>query len=384
VKIRFKNGQPGVGRTLSLEADRGDELAYVDAERVHRGDLDPFIPFTYDHSGKGFEFTYYLGECLSISQILKAPLSPEFFRNALGSLLHMMQVCETNGLSRMRVMHSCEHVFYNPLLGTLAFVYVPLRSYVASQGEADLISRICSAPMADASDQQFAVALWDFAHRTTLMTSVALETFLQRWGMQTSRTPNTRTRRASAVIGIDHRADYGWDFVRQARQAGQDIPQSGGAVSSSNPESASSTSGNDAEPNGAAAVANTAGSPLGPTAQPAGSPERHRGKAAEKATPPLARESISLKRLSTGMVYEFGKGAFVIGRSSDCTLSLPDAIGVSRKHASIGYDGKRCTLRDLGSKNGIFIDGKRIAPDDAVPLSIGSRFALGEEQFQLL
>jgi two-component system cell cycle response regulator len=51
---------------------------------------------------------------------------------------------------------------------------------------------------------------------------------------------------------------------------------------------------------------------------------------------------------------------FVLGRDVACEVRLRDT-GVSRQHASIvaGADGAR--LRDLGSTNGIFVDGIRVA-----------------------
>ena len=51
----------------------------------------------------------------------------------------------------------------------------------------------------------------------------------------------------------------------------------------------------------------------------------------------------------------------VIGRSRDCDIVLDDA-GVSRKHAEIRPSGDGWTVADLGSTNGVLVNGLRSAP----------------------
>lgn len=50
---------------------------------------------------------------------------------------------------------------------------------------------------------------------------------------------------------------------------------------------------------------------------------------------------------------------FYIGRGSECHIVLPERQ-VSREHVRISYDGQQYTLHDLGSKNGTFLNGKRL------------------------
>lgn len=52
-------------------------------------------------------------------------------------------------------------------------------------------------------------------------------------------------------------------------------------------------------------------------------------------------------------------GETVVGRSSSCHLTLQDPL-VSRRHAALRVDGETLAIRDLGSRNGILVNGRPI------------------------
>lgn len=69
----------------------------------------------------------------------------------------------------------------------------------------------------------------------------------------------------------------------------------------------------------------------------------------------------------------------IVGRSRACLLHL-DNPTVSGAHALIEWtDAGEWAIRDLGSKNGTFIDGRRLAADAAARLATGTRIAFGGE-----
>ena len=59
-----------------------------------------------------------------------------------------------------------------------------------------------------------------------------------------------------------------------------------------------------------------------------------------------------------GKTYAVESGAS-IGRSPDCAVQLSHK-SISRKHAHIEVDGGRWALIDDGSRNGVFLDEKRV------------------------
>ena len=49
-----------------------------------------------------------------------------------------------------------------------------------------------------------------------------------------------------------------------------------------------------------------------------------------------------------------------IGRSSDCAVSIP-VRWISRRHAVLRREKGQFVLEDAGSKNGVFVNGKRVS-----------------------
>ncbi len=65
-----------------------------------------------------------------------------------------------------------------------------------------------------------------------------------------------------------------------------------------------------------------------------------------------------------------------IGRGAGCRI-VDDDNFVSTSHAEIRWNGNRWWIQDLNSRNGTWVDGRRLAPGRPVPLTKGSRFAIG-------
>jgi hypothetical protein len=65
-----------------------------------------------------------------------------------------------------------------------------------------------------------------------------------------------------------------------------------------------------------------------------------------------------------------------IGRQAQCDLTLRHE-DVSRRHSEIGFEEGRYIVRDLGSTNGTFLNGKEIVGTE--PLSPGDRVEIGAQ-----
>jgi adenylate cyclase len=72
-------------------------------------------------------------------------------------------------------------------------------------------------------------------------------------------------------------------------------------------------------------------------------------------------------------------GVFTVGRAAGCDIVLLDPT-VSRKHAELGCGEDEVAVRDLGSANGVFVNGERV--EEAV-LHAGDEVSFGAVAFRL-
>jgi hypothetical protein len=69
-------------------------------------------------------------------------------------------------------------------------------------------------------------------------------------------------------------------------------------------------------------------------------------------------------------------GHTLVGRSSACTLRIDDPLA-SGEHARLSFADGAWSVRDLGSRNGTWVDGARIEPGSTHALGAGARVAFG-------
>ena len=69
----------------------------------------------------------------------------------------------------------------------------------------------------------------------------------------------------------------------------------------------------------------------------------------------------------------------IVGRAPTCDLSVADPT-ISRRHAELVVDEDQVTLRDLGSSNGTFVNGRKVA---AATLEVDDLIAFGKVAFRL-
>ena len=81
-------------------------------------------------------------------------------------------------------------------------------------------------------------------------------------------------------------------------------------------------------------------------------------------------------------LFSFGT-SITIGREDACDLLLPDP-SISRQHAQIHIVGEEVIAEDLGSQNGIVVDGQRLREGQRLPMKSKSEMQLGKFTLVLL
>lgn len=86
---------------------------------------------------------------------------------------------------------------------------------------------------------------------------------------------------------------------------------------------------------------------------------------------------ILFKKDGSTKNFRLPSSVTTVGRRRDCDLCIP-IMPISRRHCEINMDQNRLTIRDLGSKNGTFVNGSRIS--EAV-LKAGDQLKIGTLYF---
>ncbi len=96
----------------------------------------------------------------------------------------------------------------------------------------------------------------------------------------------------------------------------------------------------------------------------------------DKSIPEKAPTMANLKVIqgtTPGQLFELHGERSVLGRSPDCEVVL-DVAAVSRRHAVITHEGAMFFVQDMGSRNGTFVNGQRVA--DRSPLRDGDQILI--------
>jgi FhaA, N-terminal domain/FHA domain len=80
--------------------------------------------------------------------------------------------------------------------------------------------------------------------------------------------------------------------------------------------------------------------------------------------------------VAEGKRYAVGPGGATIGRSRECDIVLSDS-NVSRRHAELRPLGDGWTVTDLGSTNGVRVNGRDVPPNEPQALQGGDRLDVG-------
>ncbi|MBQ8286320.1 MAG: FHA domain-containing protein, partial [Thermoguttaceae bacterium] len=83
----------------------------------------------------------------------------------------------------------------------------------------------------------------------------------------------------------------------------------------------------------------------------------------------------------TGQTVPISIPQFMIGRADDCHLK-PRSELISRYHCAILTDDGYVAVRDLGSKNGVYVNGQRVSIEQE--LKNGDQLAIGPLEFEVV
>lgn len=319
MKIKVQKHRKGV--RISGESSGGEELLYAEAECARNGCADPLLPFSYRQKGKGYRFVYQPGLARPLEEVLSAPVASDHFESMLISFLSLARTCEAHGLSLQRVSFEADHILFDPALYSLRFLYLPIRGRTGSlSSPLEALKRLAKgAKLRDERARSLASHVLDHALRSLLFSWADYEELLRTQGV-----------------------------LEGGRCGGPALPPSGTQVSHSG--------------------------------------DRRSGygfdfMGVQKPTMPPRPRGSCLVRLEDGVAWPLKEGSTVVGAGTGCGLQLRGLKGLSRKHVAFQLSTCGCKLMDLGSTNGVKLNGNRIPAGVPVTIKEGDRIQLARTLF---
>lgn len=83
---------------------------------------------------------------------------------------------------------------------------------------------------------------------------------------------------------------------------------------------------------------------------------------------------------ATGCVIPLEKAIVLVGRQADCDVSITTSRKISRRHCALAVVNNTVIVRDLGSTNGVTVNGTRVEKE--VQLSWGDEVIIGDVRFR--
>jgi hypothetical protein len=333
IKYRQVSGGADGGDHIHCRPTKQHVIDYAVAQRLHQGGIAGLLPFSFVDEGKQAELFYFTDGLLTLRQALDGGLSFLQVSVMLKGAISTLESCVSLGMPTQNIDFDPSRVLLRPADLRLMFIYLPLQNY--QPGAYDIRSLlllvVAESKPADANERAQSVNLLNHLKQQSLFSLIDLKDFLGLGGKRGIRT-SERLTTGSKIAKPPRRVR---DFVHE-----------GGAAAG-----AASCQG-DARP-----------------------PDTH---------PPdnSGAGAYALVRVSDNATWRIEGASLVLGRISDQqTLKVSDSSSVGRAHARIFLHQGRCYLADNSSKNGTYMNGRRLTAQKPVEVADGSTVVLGSEQF---
>jgi len=88
-----------------------------------------------------------------------------------------------------------------------------------------------------------------------------------------------------------------------------------------------------------------------------------------------------LMPIESGKPIVLDKPIVLVGRHPDCDAVILNSRKISRKHCAVALVNNSFVVRDLGSMNGVWVNGDRV--EQQSPVGFGDELMIGDVRFRL-
>ena len=396
MKIKTKKTFSGKLRFLRVTLSKDESVDYMVAQWLKNYSEDIFVPFTYQEKRRTRLF-YDLEDTVPLTTLVKTKLSLGQYERALRYISEVVATTTSLRRSPNSLLMAPEYVFVQDS-SALRFIFVPVTQKRVKTAPLELIGWLSddkNVSLVVDSDMRHVQALNVWAQSQQVFFPERFNEFLDR---EFSRSGSNDQAHAVYEPEVDEKVREKClvdpVFLITGAAIQEPTVQERMAESPQNPVP-SAGMGQPGEPQGSQDRREAQGVQGAQDTQGTQDTQSTQGTdtsatRTEATSAPLAGGQphtgpLSIMRVKDGLTYGLTGKVQILGRSQEVDMTFTGNTDISRQHATVELTQQgEVILTDLGSANGTWVEGRRLAAHVGVPLHQGDMFRLAHEWFQLV
>lgn len=126
--IQLKTKQKGNQMTITHKLTQKEQVAYLEQSLIEQGEIPDLMPVTINNTLMGMRMQFVLDECIPISTYLTAGIPLDQFCRCLLEIIHVIQECESHGISISNLELRPEYIYYDIPKKKIRMLYWPIHS----------------------------------------------------------------------------------------------------------------------------------------------------------------------------------------------------------------------------------------------------------------
>ncbi|MFD0704226.1 FHA domain-containing protein [Alloscardovia venturai] len=392
-KVRHNNSR-GISfvEARTSRDDVVDEVQLMRGMNVVNHHPEYFLPMRCEVLRKSARFYYDSSRCVSLEEYLKEhPLTVNFTSLVL-LLSEIFSFVQTKNLDASYVLWDLSHVYVDPTAGTWQFIFVPARQKNYRSSPIEFLHNLALHPhilVASERDKTVLQYFADFAITESAYDVATVQQVLEQFppiavsqdrGVEIKADDliplDGETVLASSLNGVPL---FKGDVLEDKNTSHEDMPwQPEIPEVSDEPKEAYDVSefsqSSQQELRGTETI-------LVPHEQ--SQQQTHSPSMGSYGTGSSSDAIISLTRLSDGSVRTVATRQATVGRSARSVIHVPGNSDISRIHALVEVTSDGFDITDMGSRNGTFVNGVQLTPQQPLHVQGTIILRLAQEEFVL-
>lgn len=126
--IQIKTKHKGNQLIIRHKLNQNEQVAYLEQSLIEQGEIPDLIPVSVQNRLLGLWMQFVLEDCVPLPEYLGAGISLEQFCRCLLEIIHIIQDCESHGISISNLEVRPQYIYYDVSRKKICMLYWPIHS----------------------------------------------------------------------------------------------------------------------------------------------------------------------------------------------------------------------------------------------------------------